>query len=214
MPPLKFSPPSITVCEERRRLSPARRKNVPVLPGSGLVFGYPPQKRSRTEEQVAAQRQASLLFERHRQVAIRMNELAAHIGSEADARSWMRSRICSLTACLLRGHAEYEAVSDPLPQIPEQRIADRVEQIRSRNRCFGRAHCTSTRSDSFPATTSPVRTQDSTIYLRTRTHGGEHFKQLVEPHFEELFSREPSGQFKESVEALGDTPQGFASIRS
>src|SRR5437016_2658909 len=91
---------------------------------AALVFGYPQQKSSKTEEQVAAQRQASLLLERHRQVAIRMDKLAAHMGSEADARSWMRSRICSLTACLLRGHAEYEAVSDPLREIPEQRIAD------------------------------------------------------------------------------------------
>jgi len=66
---------------------------------AALLFGYPPQKNAKTEEQVAAQRQAS-------QVALRMNELAAHIGSEADARSWMRSRKCSLTACLLRGHAE------------------------------------------------------------------------------------------------------------
>jgi len=60
---------------------------------AALVFGYPQQKSSKTEEQVAAQRQASLLLERHRQVAIRMNEVAAHIGSEADARSWMKSRI-------------------------------------------------------------------------------------------------------------------------
>src|SRR6266480_1154300 len=125
VPPLKFScRPSILCAKNAGTVSPARRKNVPVLPGSGLVFGYPQQKRSKTKEQVAAQRQASLLFERHRQVAIRMDELAAHMGSEADARSWMRSRICSLAACLLRGHAEYEAVSDPLRQIPEQRIAD------------------------------------------------------------------------------------------
>ena len=164
MPPLKLVRPPLLCAKNAGAVSPPRRKNVPVLPGSGLVFGYPQQKSSKTEEQVAAQRQASLLLERHRQVAIRMDELAAHMGSEADARSWMRSRICSLAACLLRGHAEYEAVSDPLRQIPEQRIADVWEQIRSRNRCLGRAHCTSTRSDSFRATTSPARTQYSTIY--------------------------------------------------
>ncbi len=100
-----------------------------------LVFGYPQQESSKTEEQVAAQRQASLLFERHRQAAIRMNELAAHINTEADARAFV-DEVADMFADSLppawvtRGireriaHAEYEAVSDPLRQIPEQRIAD------------------------------------------------------------------------------------------
>lgn len=164
MPPLKLVRPPLLCAKNAGAVSPPRRKNVPVLPGSGLVFGYPQQKSSKTEEQVAAQRQASLLLERHRQVAIRMDELAAHMGSEADARSWMRSRICSLTACLLRGHAEYEAVSDPLREIPEQRIADVGNKYVREIGASEGAHCTSTRSDSFPATTSPARTQYSTIY--------------------------------------------------
>ncbi len=100
-----------------------------------LVFGYPQQESPKPEEQAAAQRQASLLYEHHRQEAIRMNELAAHISSEADARafvdavgdifadslppSWATGGIRERIA-----HAEYEAVSDPLRQIPEQRIAD------------------------------------------------------------------------------------------
>ncbi len=164
MPPLKLVRPPLLCAKNAGAVSPPRRKNVPVLPGSGLVFGYPQQKSSKTEEQVAAQRQASLLLERHRQVAIRMNEVAAHIGSEADARSWMRSRICSLAACLLRGHAEYEAVSDPLRQIPEQRIADVWNKYVREIGASEEPICTSTRSESFPATTSPARTQYSTIY--------------------------------------------------
>src|SRR5260370_33300005 len=54
-----------------------------------LVFGYPQQESPKPEEQAAAQRQASLLYEHHRQEAIRMNELAAHISSEADARAFV-----------------------------------------------------------------------------------------------------------------------------
>lgn len=100
-----------------------------------LVFGYPQQESSKTEEQAAAQRQASILFERHRHEAIRMNELAAHISSEADARVFV-DVVADMFADSLpppwatRGireriaHAEYEAVSEPLRLIPEQRIVD------------------------------------------------------------------------------------------
>jgi hypothetical protein len=100
-----------------------------------LVFGYPRQESSKTEEQIAAQRQASLHYERYRQAAIRTNELAAHINSEADARAFVDA-VADMFADSLppswatRGireriaHAEYEAVSEPLRQIPEQRIAD------------------------------------------------------------------------------------------
>src|SRR5258708_16296490 len=100
-----------------------------------LVFGYPQQESPKPEEQAAAQRQASLLYEHHRQVAIRMNELAAHISSEADARAFVDAVADmfgdSLPPWWATGgireriaHAEYEAVSDPLRQVPEQRIAD------------------------------------------------------------------------------------------
>ena len=102
---------------------------------SAVVFGYPQQESAKIEEQAAALRQTSLHYERYRQQAIRTNELAAHIDSEADARafvdavadmfadslppSWATRRIRERIA-----HAEYETVSEPLRQIPEQRIAD------------------------------------------------------------------------------------------
>ena len=95
-----------------------------------LVFGYPQQERPKPEELAAAQRQASILYERHRQEAIRMNELAAHISSEVDARAFVDA-VADMFADSLppswatRGireriaRAEYEAVSDPLRQVPE-----------------------------------------------------------------------------------------------
>src|SRR6266571_375456 len=101
----------------------------------GLVFGYPQQQERPKPEEQAVVRQGSLLYERHRQAAIRMNELAAHINSEADARAFVDA-VADMFADNLppawatRGireriaHAEYEAVSNPLRQIPEQRIAD------------------------------------------------------------------------------------------
>jgi hypothetical protein len=100
-----------------------------------FVFGYPQQESPKPEEQAATQRQASLLYERYRQEAIRMNELAAHLSSEPDARAFVDA-VADVFADSLppswatRGireriaYAEYEAVSDPLRQIPEQRIAD------------------------------------------------------------------------------------------
>src|SRR5713101_6631533 len=100
-----------------------------------LAFGYPRQESPKPEELAAAQQEASLLYEHHRQEAIRMNELAAHISSEADARAFVDA-VADMFADSLPpawatggireriAHAEYEAVSDPLRQIPEQRIAD------------------------------------------------------------------------------------------
>ena len=100
-----------------------------------LIFGYPRQESPKPEEQAVVRQQASLLYERHRQAAIRMNELAAHINSEADARAFVDA-VADMFADSLppawatRGireriaRAEYEAVSNPLRQIPEQRIAD------------------------------------------------------------------------------------------
>ncbi len=55
-----------------------------------FFFRYPQQESPKPEEQAAAQREASLRYERHREEAIRMNELAAHINSEADATPNMR----------------------------------------------------------------------------------------------------------------------------
>ena len=54
-----------------------------------VVFSYPQQESAKTEEQAAAQRQASPHHEQYRQQAIRTNELAAHIDSEADARAFV-----------------------------------------------------------------------------------------------------------------------------
>jgi hypothetical protein len=100
-----------------------------------LVFGYAPQEARKPEELTAAQREASLRYERSRQESIRVNELAAHINSEADARAYVDA-VADMFAEILppswstRGireriaHAEYEAVSDPFRQIPEQRIAN------------------------------------------------------------------------------------------
>jgi hypothetical protein len=100
-----------------------------------LVLGYPHQQSPKPEELTAARREASLRYERFRQESIRVNELAAHISSEADARAYVDA-VADMFADILppswatRGireriaRAEYEAVSDPLRQIPEQRIAD------------------------------------------------------------------------------------------
>jgi hypothetical protein len=100
-----------------------------------LVFGYPQQGSPNPEQLAAAQREASLRYERFRQESIRVNELAGHISSESDARAYVDA-VADMFADILppswatRGireriaHAEYEAVSDPLRQIPEQRIAD------------------------------------------------------------------------------------------
>src|SRR5229473_1415357 len=54
-----------------------------------LVFGYPQQESPKPEELTAARREASPRYERFRQESIRVNELAAHIGSEADARAYV-----------------------------------------------------------------------------------------------------------------------------
>jgi hypothetical protein len=100
-----------------------------------LAFGYPHQESPKPEQLAAARREANLRYERFRQESIRVNELAARINSEADARAYVDA-IADMFADILppswatRGirerlaHAEYEAVSDPLRQIPEQRIAD------------------------------------------------------------------------------------------
>jgi hypothetical protein len=100
-----------------------------------LVLGYPQQESSKPEEESTAQREAHLRYEHFRQQSIRMNELAGHIKSEADARVFVDA-VADMFADILPpawatrsvreriAHAEYDAVSDPLRQIPEQRIAD------------------------------------------------------------------------------------------
>jgi hypothetical protein len=100
-----------------------------------LVLGFPQQESPKSEELSAAQQEARLRHEHHREETLRVNELAAHINSEADARAFVDA-VAEMFADSLppswvtRGireriaHAEYEAVSNPLRQIPEQRIAD------------------------------------------------------------------------------------------
>ncbi len=74
-------------------------------------------------------------YEPTRQRAIHINDLAGNIHSEADARAYVDAvaeeltghRPISWTTRSIRhrvAHAEYEAVSDPSRQIPEQRIVD------------------------------------------------------------------------------------------
>ena len=74
-------------------------------------------------------------YEHHKQAAIRINDLAGRIQSEADA-SALVSEIAGLLAKELPpawssgsirqrvAHAEYEAVRNPATLIPEQRIVD------------------------------------------------------------------------------------------
>ena len=74
-------------------------------------------------------------YEPTRQRAIHINDLAGNIHSEADARAYVDAvaeeltghRTMSWTTRSIRhrvAHAEYEAVTDPSRQIPEQRVVD------------------------------------------------------------------------------------------
>jgi hypothetical protein len=88
-----------------------------------------------TESQATMQQRAHDEYERHKQSAIRINELAGRIQTEADA-SALVSEIAGLFAkelppawasSIIRqrvAHAEYEAVRNPVRFIPEQRIVD------------------------------------------------------------------------------------------
>jgi hypothetical protein len=105
----------------------------------GLVFALvvaAAQQDSRsTESQATMKQQAHDDYERHKQSAIRINELARRIQSEADA-SAVVSEVAGLLAKELPpawasssirrriAHAEYEAVSNPGRLISEQRVAD------------------------------------------------------------------------------------------
>ena len=85
--------------------------------------------------QVTMQQRAHEAYERHRQAAIRINDLAAQVQSEADAKAmveeiaalfskempspWLASSINQRVA-----KAEYQSARDPANRIPEQRIVD------------------------------------------------------------------------------------------
>jgi hypothetical protein len=100
-----------------------------------LIIGAPQQDSRSTESQAMMKQQAHDEYERHKQAAIRVNELAGRIQSEADA-SAVVSEIAGLFAKELPppwasgglrqrvADAEYEAVSNPIALIPEQRIVD------------------------------------------------------------------------------------------
>ena len=85
--------------------------------------------------QLSDQRQAEESYLRHKNAAVRINDLAGRIHSEADARNYV-SEIAVLFAKELPpvytsqdfldriAHAEYSSTSNPAQLIPEQRIAD------------------------------------------------------------------------------------------
>ncbi|MGB0011997.1 MAG: hypothetical protein WBQ03_10350 [Candidatus Sulfotelmatobacter sp.] len=99
-----------------------------------LIVGAPQQSDS-AEPQATTQQRAHDEYERHKQTAIRINELAGRIQSEADA-SAVVSEIAGLFAKEMPpawasggirqrvAHAEYEAARNPATLIPEQRIVD------------------------------------------------------------------------------------------
>jgi hypothetical protein len=104
----------------------------------GLVFALivgAPQQGGSVESQTTMQQSAHDEYERHKEAAIRINELAGRIHSEADA-SALVSEIVGLLAKALPpvwassgirqrvAHAEYEAVRNPAKLIPEQRVGD------------------------------------------------------------------------------------------
>jgi hypothetical protein len=100
-----------------------------------LAFTSPSQNSPTPDEQETMQQRAHLEYERHRQAATRINDLAARIDSDADALAFVEG-IAGVFADLLPpawtgpsirqrvAHAEYETVSDPSRLILEQRIAD------------------------------------------------------------------------------------------
>jgi len=100
-----------------------------------LIIGVPQQDSRSTDSQATMKQQAHDEYERHKQSAIRINELARRIHSEADA-SAVVSEIAGLFAKELPpawasgsirqrvAHAEYESVRNPVTLIPEQRIVD------------------------------------------------------------------------------------------
>src|ERR1700732_2414657 len=100
-----------------------------------LIIGAPEQESRSTESQETMKQQAHDEYERHKQSAIRINELARRIHSEADA-SAVVSEIAGIFARELPpawasgsirqrvAHAEYESVRNPVTLIPERRIVD------------------------------------------------------------------------------------------
>lgn len=88
-----------------------------------------------SNDQASREQRASLARERYRQDAIQINDLAGHIHSDSDALALV-DKIAEMFADQLPpnwvtagirqrvARAEYQAVSDPIRLIPEQRIVD------------------------------------------------------------------------------------------
>jgi len=94
------------------------------------------QQNSPEPDELATMRHlARLEYERHRQAAFKLNELAGRIHSQADALAFVDGIVDIFSDSLPAewagpivrqriAYAEFEAVSDPSRLIPEQRIAD------------------------------------------------------------------------------------------
>jgi len=112
----------------------------PILLAVLLPFADPSQPKLTPQQQQRIE-QAKASFEVHRQAALRLNDMAQSIQSEADARKFVdgieeelfdhRGSIPSklqswITHSMRRrvARAEFAAVSDPANLIPEQRVVD------------------------------------------------------------------------------------------
>jgi hypothetical protein len=89
-----------------------------------LIIGAPQQDSRSTESQATMKEQAHDEYERHKQSAIRINELAGRIQSEADASAVvMESRVFSQKNCPRLGPTAV-SVSE-LPTLSMSRFATR-----------------------------------------------------------------------------------------
>jgi hypothetical protein len=100
-----------------------------------LIIGAPQQDSGSAEPRAAVQQRAHDEYERHKQTAIRINELAGRIQSEADASAvvseiaglFPRELLPAWASGSVRQrvtHAEYDEARNPARLIPEERIVD------------------------------------------------------------------------------------------
>src|SRR5882762_4141899 len=111
-----------------------------ILLAALLPFAEPQQPKLTPQQQQKIE-QAKASFEIHRQAALRLNDMAQSIHSEADARKFVdgveeelfghggpiQSKLRSFITRSMRrrvAHAEFAAVSDPADLIPEQRVVE------------------------------------------------------------------------------------------
>ena len=111
------------------------RKVLTLSIGCVLLAAPGSQSTSTTDDLTSMKQRGSLNYERHREAAIHINELAGRIRSEADAQSlvdgitdvladalpttWASANVRQRVA-----RAEYLSTSEPAQRIPEQRVAD------------------------------------------------------------------------------------------